>query len=517
MKERRERDVTKPIPQEEIERRRRENRTQTHTDSRADERTRTHTEKKHSKKKSRNKQKKASTGKEYVFIAYSFVGIFLALIGYLVYFNVELKDTYANSPYNSKRQGIYQEKVVKGNILANDGEELAITVTNEDGTESREYPYGRVFAHVVGYSASGVSGLEQNMNSVLLTSHTNMLEQVGNDVMNQKSVGDNVITTLDVELQKTAYEALGDYKGAVVVMEPDTGKILAMVSKPDFDPNTIANDWESITADANSSILVNRATQGQYPPGSIFKIITSLAYWQQNNTLSNFHINCTGEVEHGGYTIHCYKNSTHGEEDFATAFAKSCNTAFAEIGVSLDKKQYTETVEALLFNKDLPLEISYRQSQFTLDSSSGDALTMQTAIGQGNTLVTPLHMAMITSAIANGGNMMTPYFVERIETYNGGTVKEYTPKSYAKVMTAQEAEILTELMTGVVENGTATKLAGRGYTAAGKTGTAEHGDVSVTTPHSWFVGFSNVEDPDLVVCVVAEEAGAGSEVAVPIA
>lgn len=435
----------------------------------------------------------------------------------MVYFNVELKDAYANSPYNSKRQGIHQERVVKGNILANDGEELAVTVTKEDGTESREYPYGRMFAHVVGYSASGVSGLEQHMNSVLLNSHSNMLEQIENDVTNKKSIGDNVVTTLDVHLQKAAYEALGNYDGAVVVMEPDTGKILAMVSKPDFDPNTISSDWENITADESSAVLVNRAAQGQYPPGSIFKIITSLAYWRQNNTLNKFYMNCTGEVEHGGFTIHCYKNSAHGEEDFTTAFAKSCNTAFAQIGVDLDKKAYKETVEQLLFNKDLPLEITYRQSRFTLDSSSGDPLTMQTAIGQGNTLVTPLHMAMITSAIANGGNMMTPYFVERVETYNGNIVKEYTPEVYEKVMTAQESEVLTKLMTGVVESGTATKLAGRGYTAAGKTGTAEHGDVSVTTPHSWFVGFSNVEDPDLVVCVVAEEAGAGSEVAVPIA
>lgn len=439
------------------------------------------------------------------------------MIGYLVYFNVELKDVYANSPYNSKRQGIHQERVVKGNILANDGEELAVTVTTEDGTESREYPYGRMFAHVVGYSASGISGLEQQMNSVLLNSHSNMLEQIENDVTNKKSIGDNVVTTLDIHLQKTAYESLGNYDGAVVVMEPDTGKILAMVSKPDFDPNTISSDWENITADESSAVLVNRATQGQYPPGSIFKMITSLAYWRQHNTLNNFHMNCTGEVEHGGFTIHCYKNSAHGEEDFSAAFAKSCNTAFAQIGVDLDKKVYKETVEQLLFNKDLPLDITYRQSRFTLDASSGDPLTMQTAIGQGNTLVTPLHMAMITSAIANGGNMMTPYFVERVETYNGTIVKEYTPKVYEKVMTAQESATLTKLMTGVVESGTATKLAGRGYTAAGKTGTAEHGDVSVTTPHSWFVGFSNVEDPDLVVCVVAEEAGAGSEVAVPIA
>jgi len=124
---------------------------------------------------------------------------------------------------------------------------------------------------------------------------------------------------------------------------------------------------------------------------------------------------------------------------------------------------------------------------------------------------------MLTSAVANGGNLMTPYLVEKIESYTGTTVKSYTPKIYKKLMTTQEASKLTELMTGVVESGTGSALSGRGYTAAGKTGTAEHGDASSTTPHAWFVGFSNVEDPDIVVSVIAEESGSGSEVAVPIA
>lgn len=441
----------------------------------------------------------------------------MALIGYLVYFNVELRDDYANSPYNSKRQSTYQERVVKGDILASDGEVLATTSVDEEENEYREYPYGSVFAHVVGYSASGTSGLEQSMNSQLLSSHSNMLEQVENGFTDQKNIGDTIVTTLDVNLQQMAYNALGNYKGAVVVMEPDTGKILAMVSKPDFNPNTIVSDWEAINADTESSRLLNRATQGQYPPGSIFKVVTSLAYWQQYHTLDGFSFDCVGEVENGGFTIHCYHNSAHGHEDFSTAFAKSCNTAFAQIGVDLDVNSFNKTVESLLFNQELPLELSYRQSSFSLSSGSGDALTMQTAIGQGNTLVSPMHMAMITSAIANGGNMMTPYLVQRIETYDGTEVKSYTPKTYKKVMTAQEAEKLTELMTGVVESGTATALSGRGYTAAGKTGTAEHGNVSVTTPHSWFIGFSNVDNPDIVVSVIAEEAGAGSEVAVPIA
>mgnify|MGYP000345566147 CR=1 FL=1 len=438
------------------------------------------------------------------------MGIFLALIGYLVYFNVELRDEYANSPYNSKRQGTYQERVTKGKILASDGDILASTETDANGNEFRMYPYENVFAHVVGYSDKGTSGLEQVMNSQLLTSHANVAEQVQKEFQNQKNVGDNVCTTLNTKLQQTAYDALGDRKGAVVVMEPDTGKILAMVSKPDFNPNTISDDWDQINADANSSILVNRATQGQYPPGSTFKIITALAYWRQNNTFDNFSFDCVGEVENGGYTIHCYHNSVHGHEDFASAFAHSCNSAFAQIGVDLNRSEYVETVKGLLFNTQLPIDLPYRKCNFDLEANSADALTMQTAIGQGDTLVSPMYMAMLTSAVANGGNLMTPYLVEKIESYTGTTVKSYTPKIYKKLMTTQEASKLTELMTGVVESGTGSALSGRGYTAAGKTGTAEHGDASSTTPHAWFVGFSNVEDPDIVVSVIAEESGSGS-------
>lgn len=430
---------------------------------------------------------------------------------------MELRDDYANSPYNSKRQGTYQERVVKGEILASDGDVLASTQTDTDGSEVRVYPYENIFAHVVGYSASGTSGLEQVMNSQLLSSHANLAEQVQKEFQSEKNIGDNVVTTLNVKLQKAAYEALGDRKGAVVVMEPDTGKILAMVSKPDFNPNTIMQDWEQINADANSSILVNRATQGQYPPGSTFKIVTALAYWRQHNTFDDFSFQCSGEVTNGGYTIHCYHNSVHGQEDFTSAFSHSCNSAFAQVGVELDRSAYVETVNSLLFNTELPIDLYYRKAKFDLEVKSADALTMQTAIGQGDTLVSPMYMAMLTSAVANGGNLMTPYLVERVENYTGDTVKTYTPKSYKKLMTAQEAAKLSELMTRVVENGTASALSQRGYTAAGKTGTAEHGDVSSTTPHAWFVGFSNVEDPDIVVSVIAEESGSGSEVAVPIA
>lgn len=472
--------------------------------------------KKLSNRKSKNRQKKASTGKPYVFVSYLFVGVFLSLIGYMVYFHTVSSEEFLNSPYNS-RQDTFQEWVVRGEIQASDGTVLAKTEVDEEGNEKRIYPHNQVYAHVVGYMDKGKSGLESLMNYELLTSHANPVEKVTNEFQEKKNQGDNVITTLDPKLQQVAYDALGNNRGAVVVMEPDTGKVLASVSKPDFNPNTLSQQWDSLVADENNSCLVNRALQGQYPPGSTFKIVTTLAYLREHgNDISGFGFNCTGELTAGNYTLHDYNNSVHGQENLETAFAKSCNTAFAQMGMDLNRSAYKEVADDLLFNSKLPIDLPYNKSKFTLEKNDADELTMQTAIGQGNTLVTPMHMAMIVSAIANDGELMKPQFVEKIESYTGSTVKTYAPKSVDQLMTKEEAQILEGLMRGVVSEGTASALAGLGHDIVGKTGSAEHGDLSQPS-HSWFVGYSNAEDPDIAVAVIAESAGTGSAVAVPVA
>lgn len=140
-------------------------------------------------------------------------------------------------------------------------------------------------------------------------------------------MGDSVVTTLNLELQEAAYDALGNYKGAVVVMEPSTGKILAMVSKPDFDPNTVAENWDFLNTDQDS-VLLNRATQGQYAPGSTFKVVTALEYMRENPDYENYGYNCTGAIEKDGVTIRCYNGHVHGQVGFQDSLAYSCNTSF---------------------------------------------------------------------------------------------------------------------------------------------------------------------------------------------
>lgn len=462
-------------------------------------------------------EKKRHRGKAYVFVSYAFVAIFLLLIGHMIYFNIFLKDDIMNSPYN-KRQNSAAQYVIRGNIESEDGDVLARTDTDSEGNETRVYPEGNVFAHVVGFASHGKSGLESKENYELLTSHSNPIDQIVNEFQGKKNQGDTVVSTLNSSLQKTAYSALGDYQGAVVALDPETGNIKAMVSKPDFDPNSIDSEWDSITSDSNNSQLVNRATQGLYAPGSTFKIVTALTYYRKHGSFDDFHYTCTGSLQVGNIVVHCYDGTAHGEENLDEAFTHSCNTAFSEIGLDVGASNLTNTAEDLLFGKSLPDVVTTSKSRWKLSSNPGDAELVQTAFGQGQTLVTPYHMALIVSSVANGGILMRPNLVDHVENDAGDTVRTSSAGQYRRLMTEDEASALDTLMKDVVQNGTGRGLSGQSYTAAGKTGSAEYNrsDGSRGT-HSWFVGYGEMNGQKLVVAVLAEDGGAGSETAVPIA
>ncbi|MCD8023492.1 MAG: penicillin-binding protein 2, partial [Lachnospiraceae bacterium] len=262
------------------------------------------------------------------------------------------------------------------------------------------------------------------------------------------------------------------------------------------------------------------ATQGLYTQGSTLKILTTLAYIRENpTTYSDFIFTCEGTLEESGASIHCYNSKVHGTVDLKTAFAKSCNTTFASIGLGLSKGSLAEVCEEFLFNSSLPTTLQHSTSQFTMTSDASYGEIMQTAIGQGETLVTPLHMALITATVANDGVMMRPYLVDYIEANDGTIVSKTSASRYKRLMTADEAGILQEYMEETVISGTATSLGWYDFTVAGKTGSAEYGSDGSSGTHSWFVGYSCGDDgeADLVVVVIAEDGGAGSDTAVPIA
>ncbi len=453
----------------------------------------------------------------YRFIALAFIILFIMLMANLIRFNIYEKDAILNNP-NNRRQNAQAERVVRGPIVSSDGVVLARTEVYGDGTEERVYPGYNVFAHVVGYTSRGKTGLESIANYQLLTAHNNIIDQIINDFRNKKNPGDTVVTTIDASLQQRCYEALGDRRGAVVAIDPRTGAVRAMVSKPDFDPNSIADIWDEMISDPSNSQLLNRATQGLYPPGSTFKIVTSLSYLRAYNAFDSFRYNCTGEFTVDDSTVHCYNNTAHGEETFSEAFAHSCNTAFSEIGLMLGTSKLSDTAKELMFGEKMPSELYSSRTRWQLNSSSDDIELVQTAFGQGKTLTTPYHMALIAAAIANRGVVMTPYLIERVENSGGSVISRTSSSRYRRIMSESEAARLTQLMETAVTDGTASLLSDYGISAAGKTGSAEYyrENGSMGT-HSWFVGFTNPGNPDLVIAVLAEDGGAGSSTAVPIA
>lgn len=443
------------------------------------------------------------------------MALFLILILYFVYYQIVKSPSVISSAYNP-RQDLYAKHVVRGDILSADGKTIAETRTDSEGNETRVYPYDNLFAHAVGYSVKGKAGIESQYNFNLLQSHSFVLRQVLNSLQNRKNQGDSVVTTLNYDIQKAASDALGSNKGAVVVLNPKNGKVLAMVSKPDFDPNTVSANWESLSSDEENSRLLNRASLGLYPPGSIFKVVTTLEYMHENDNWRDFSYNCTGSVTKGNTTIHCYNGEQHGTENLKAAFENSCNSAYATIGLTLNLHDFRSLAEKMLFNRTLPTNLkSTTKSRFTLSSDAGYGTVMQTSIGQGDTLVSPLHMAMIASAVANNGTLMEPYMVSRIQNDSGTTIQKFGKEEYGQLMSETDAKRMKKFMRAVVKRGTATALNGQSYEAAGKTGSAEYN--SARDSHGWFIGYAKKGKKKVAIAVIVENGGSGSRSAVPVA
>lgn len=442
------------------------------------------------------------------------LAVFLGLIGYLVYFHVVEAGNIINNPYN-KRQDVLAKKVQRGDILASNGIVLATSVIDGEGNEVRYYPNNRLLCHTIGFVGNGGSGLENSSAYYLLTSNENIFNRISNDMSGKKNLGDSVITTLDVGLSDAAYKAMGNNIGAVVIIEPDTGRILSIISTPDFDPNTIDEDWDSISNNSESSVLLNRGTQGLYPPGSVFKSVTLLEFFRQNpKTYMNYTYYCDGNYEINGTKINCVHNTAHGEQTLTECFANSCNGAFIDIGLSLNKDKYQNTARELLFNKKLPLNMEFNTSQFILNESSSDWEVAQTAFGQGKTLITPMHMALMCSAIANNGVLMQPYLIDSVINSEGKIIKSFKSEEYEKLITEEEAAFLRSNMEAVINKSFGWLFGTCEYSVAGKSGTAQYG--SLSNEHSLFMSYSPVENPEIVVIVVLEGINSNSKSAAEV-
>ena len=445
-------------------------------------------------------------------IAAIFMIIFGILIGYLAYFNI-FKQKEMSTHSQNLRMSNLESEVIRGNIYDGSDEQLLLATTDEAG--NRVYPYDSLYAHVVGYCQNGKTGVEALANSELLYPSYSLTSLFKMAFFNEKFHGRDVQLTVDHRYQEAIADAMRGKKGAAVVMEASTGKILAMYSNPNFDPNEIEADWTALNTDEEDRPLINRATKGLYPPGSIFKVITTLAYMNQNEAL-DFTYNCPGSISDSDhdktYNIACYNGTAHGKVDLTSAFAKSCNGYFIALSRTLPEGALKEAAESLGFNKAIPTDIGYSLSSFRLTEEDTNYEHDATSIGQGRTLTNPFQMAWIAAAIANDGVAMKPYLVEYAKNQHGKVYDHRLPREAGPLMNEETAERLQGLMEEVLDHGTAVSLPEKGLVVGGKTGTAEN---ETKADHSWFMGYAkdpNDENkPTISFAVIVEGGGKGAQ------
>lgn len=447
-------------------------------------------------------------------VAFCLLGLLVVLFVYLSYIQVVESNFLASHPMN-RRTAEMTRHVQYGMILDKNGEKLAYSEKDRDGFK-REYPYGAITAHLVGYDSLkyGKAGTESTFNSYL-TGMNNQMRHLGAiSRLWSNSSGNNVMLTIDVKLQEAAYRVLGENRGAIVVMAPRTGAILAMVSKPSFNPNTLDQKWESISTASNSPLL-NRAVQGLYPPGSIIKVMMAETALREKITDSKKTINCDGALKiPPDYILSESGSKVHGSVNLEEALAVSCNVTFGSLALQLGGKKIDTAFERYGFKRPIGQDLQETASHLPEFDSLGNGDLAQVGIGQGSLLITPLRMAMLASTFANKGIMMRPYIVNKITDSDGKSIKEFMPEEWITPTNPQLADTINKMMVTVVKDGTGNAAYLPGTMVAGKTGTAEnpHG-----ASHAWFIGFAPADNPQVAIAVIVENAGSGGGIAAPIA
>lgn len=477
-----------------------------------------------------------------------------------------------------KRRQAFRPIRLKSDI---DWKSLAILESNRvhlpgvliDVRPRRAYHYGSFASHLLGYigevdenelnqmrgksyrmgSMIGKYGVEYGWETYLKGTDGGRqieVDAMGREIKPLRSVepfpGNNVVLTIDLELQKAAEEAFQDKNGALVAMDPKTGRILAMVSKPSFDPSVFARnitpeEW-SVLTEHPFHPLQNKGIQGQYPPGSVFKIVTAIAGLETGAITPQTQISCTGVFPYGNRDFRCWKEKGHGTINLHRAIVESCDIYFYQVGLKVGVDAIAHYASELGLGQktgiSLPHEkagivpsTSWKKKRFGAAWYSGETLSF--AVGQGYLNTTPLQLARLISAIANGGRLHRPMVVERVENIYGERLKEYLPEEIKRAEISERTlRIIQEALLGAVNEpgctGGASAL--KQVKVAGKTGTAQvirmaadfkKGDMNRMPikfrDHAWFAAYAPYEDPQIAVSVLVEHGGYGGAAAAPIA
>lgn len=452
-----------------------------------------------------------SENKRIILVLIAICIVFTGLIGYMSFFQAFKAESVKMNSYN-KRLWINEENILRGSILDRNGTILAYSV-KQDNVMKRFYKYGRLYSHLIGYSYReyGKAGLELAYNNHLLNLNENSAIDELINIVAPNTIGNNLELTIDHGTQEKARKLLSGKKGAIVLMNPKTGEIYAMVSLPDFNVSSLREDWGTISEDLNSPLL-NRATQGLYEPGSSFKIITTASILKASGI--NLNYDCTGTTTIDGYPFKDYQNSSHGELNLSQALVVSCNTYFTEKSITVGEESLRATAEGFMFNQNIPFDLPVKLSSYP-KGNLGDTDLAASGIGQGKVLSTPLNMAMVASAIANNGEVVKPILVKNVLSSTGKVIKTNNTTTLAQGIDSLNANEIKEMMIQVIREGTGKNASIKNVQVAGKTGTAENASGK---SHAWFIGFAPASDPKIAIAVVLEEEGStGGSSAAPIA
>ena len=439
--------------------------------------------------------------------------MFALVIAYFCYCVYFYGGRWVANPYNP-RISSRKRHVVMGTLTDRDGTVLAYT--DEDGR--RRYNGSaatrKAVCQVVGDSGGKVStGADTFHAQFLLGFRSSIFERLADAFTGTTQRGDDVRLTISERLSRYISEQFpAGKRGAVIVLNYKTNEILAMVSMPQFDPTNM----DSALSDEAAGALINRATQGLYPPGSTFKIVTLASALENLPDLNDFAFDCTGYYPVGNYAV--TDGSAHGVQTLSDAFARSCNTTFAALSQDLGYEMLGNTAEEMGFNRNFMFsDLIVYNSSYPIDDLSAEDLAWS-AIGQGRVLATPMHMALIAATIANRGVMNEPRLVAQITTAQGGNRALLSHAGGRRVLGEDVAARLEKEMIRVVKSGTGRRAAlDNGYTVAGKTGSAEASNDKSIESHAWFVGYITNDSAPYAICVLVENGGSGGGVAAPLA
>ena len=460
--------------------------------------------------------------------------MFIALFGSSSIIQVAAADELRADSRNVRT--LYDSFSAKRGPILIDGVPIAQSNPVDDNfSYLRVYSNGPLYAPITGYFTlnQGSTGIEGALNDTLSgTSNAQFFDQINSILTGATPTGDAVELTIDGNLQQVAWDALGENAGSVVALDPKTGAILAMVSKPSFDPNLLAvhdtpqvlEAYDALTSDP-ANPLANRAIAGDlYTPGSVFKlVVASAALASGEYTADSVFPNPPSLTLPGSSSVitNSEGGSCGGAETvtIATAFRLSCNIPFAELGLALGYDAIEKQAAEFGFGSSLDVPMSTTPSVYPQTDS--DAQQMLSSFGQASVRVTPLQIAMVSAAIANDGALMQPTLIESILAPDLTVKETLQPTVYNTPMASETAETMTQMMTSAVSSGPGSNARISGVNVAGKTGTAENGPGEPYT--LWFTGFAPAEDPEVVVAVVVEnggglgQSGFGNSVAAPIA